>query len=146
MAGKREREPREGAPATPEEMLELVRELAREFREIDERRGRLRDELGQAITRARSSGYSWVDIARASEFLAPGSAQQWARPLPGMKPTSSAGVSASVAAEALGVTRKTVYAWVESGRLEATRDPSGRLRIILPSSGGSQPPQEPAGS
>ena len=119
-------------PEIPERALEMVRELARDFRRIDEERRAARDLLGQALTLAHRRGYSWVDIAEATEFLRGATAQQWSLPLAAQDPAGEAdGVPVAEAAAALGISTVTAYSWIKSGRLRSTKDASGRLRVIM---------------
>jgi excisionase family DNA binding protein len=130
-----ERTPLKQVPATPEEVLELVRRLSADLRRVDDERRVIRDHLGQAITLGHDHlGYSWVDLARAAEFAHGVVAQQWALPLVGEVEIEVEGVKVAEAALRLGVARETVYAWVKSGQLTSTVDPSGRIRVILPPS------------
>ena len=130
-----ERLPLGDVPAKPEEVLDLLGRVSADLRRIDAERAGVRDRLGQLITLAHDHvGYSWVDIARAAEFANGAIAQQWATPLVEPMDIALPGVTAAEAAAQLGIALDTVYAWIKSGRLESTKDPSGRVRVILPPS------------
>lgn len=129
--------------------LSEVSSLAQRLRELEELRQEGSSALAHAMYAAHQHGHTWSEIARAAELASPTTARTRAeRAMPpeelspsvrwrmerGNAPrekTTPPGISVSDAAKRLGVTRHTVYAWIDKGKLTATADEAGRTRVLL---------------
>ena len=96
-----------------------------------------------------SAGFTWSEVAQAADLGSAETARiraQRAKEAPDLSPalrwrrehgaaprptTSAPGISVTEAAKKLGVSRKTVYARIRSGRLQTATDEAGRTRVVL---------------
>lgn len=97
------------------------------------------------IRAARADGHQWAQIARdlkitegqarwalqraqTPQALSRGEGQE---PRTGPRPGRGPGVGVSTAARILRVSRRTIYAWIRTGRLQATQNELGQTRLLL---------------
>ena len=118
-----------------ERVRDRLRALVAERRTLDQRRQKLTDELHLMLRAAHDAGWSWVEIAEFADYKNAAAARNQAKPRDAVPPPSHTAGTYTVreAAERLGKSAQTVYAWIESGRLEAEMGPRG-MRVALPDS------------
>ena len=147
-------EPADEDQVLQERLIRRVAEAARELRQAEDRHRASASALAEALLAAHGAGFTWSEVARAADLSSAETARiraQRAKEAPDLSPalrwrrdhgsaprptTSSPGVSVTDAAKKLGVSRKTVYVWIESGRLQTATDEAGRTRVLL--EGGEQ--------
>ncbi|RYC10551.1 excisionase family DNA-binding protein [Nocardioides zhouii] len=130
--------------------LSRVSAEAAELVEVENRHRSQAAALAQAMYEASKAGHTWGEIARAAGLASPKTARSRAeramdaadlspsvrwrhahgdavpRPAP-----ESPGISVTEAARRLGITRNTVYAWINNGKLQSAEDHAGRPRVLL---------------
>lgn len=129
--------------------MEHVAAAARELRDLEQQQRAGAARLAQALLSAHQAGFSWAEVARAADLASGETARtraygardpkevppslRWRREHGSTPPPISpaTGVSVTEAASQLGVSRKTVYAWIRNGKLASTTDEAGRTRVIL---------------
>jgi hypothetical protein len=135
-----------------DEALALVSRAANDLRRFTEQAERAATALTSALRDARAVPVEWSALAAASGLSE--RQMQWRvlgeawpsvaehneqrreasranpKPRPATRPGRGPGVNVKRAAEILGVARTTVYARVEAGTLDATRNELGKLRIL----------------
>ncbi|NMM32454.1 MAG: helix-turn-helix domain-containing protein [Phycicoccus sp.] len=107
-------------------------------------------ELDEALTTARRLRVSWQQLSEATSLTTkqlqwrtfaaaeaansngdgPDAGIRAAKPRTGPRPGRGPGVNVARAAEILDVSRTTVYARIESGELESTRNELGQVRVL----------------
>ena len=130
-------------------LIGRVADAARELRDAEDRHRASATGLAEALLAAHNGGFTWSEVARAADLGSGETARirahrareskdlppavRWRREHGSAeRPTSSApGVSVTDAARTLGVSRKTIYVWVRSGKLASTVDEAGRTRVLL---------------
>lgn len=135
--------------ALQERLIRRVAEAARELRQAEDRHRFSASALAEALLAAHGAGLTWSEVARAADLGSAETARiraqrakdaadvspalRWRREHgSARRPTTSApGVSVTDAARSLGVSRKTVYVWIENGRLQTATDEAGRTRVML---------------
>lgn len=126
-----------------------VAAAARELREAEEHHRLAASRLADALLSAHERGSTWAVIARAAELgsaetarirayrardrddVPPALRWQYERGSAPRPSPPTVGLSVTAAADQLEVSRKTVYAWIRSGKLAATTDETGRTRVLL---------------
>lgn len=144
-----ERRSEEVERAHAHRLIEEVADIARELRDAEEQHRLAASRLAAALSRAHQGGLTWAAIARAAGLgsaetarirayrakdhkdIPPALRWQYQRGSAPRPPTSEVGLSVTAAAERLQISRKTVYAWIRSGRLSSTTDEAGRTRVLL---------------
>lgn len=142
-------EPAEGDQGLQERLIKRVAEAARELRHAEDQHRATASALAEALLAAHSAGFTWSEVARAADLGSAETARiraQRAKEAPDLSPalrwrrehgaaprptTSAPGISVTEAAKKLGVSRKTVYARIRSGRLQTATDEAGRTRVVL---------------
>ena len=142
-------EPNSDDQARDAHLIGLVADAARELREAEDRHRASAARLADALLLAHQGGFTWSEVARAADLGSAETARirayrakdaadlppalRWreqrgsaARPAP-----PEQGISVTDAARHLGVSRKTVYVWIRSGKLNSTTDEAGRPRVLL---------------
>lgn len=137
----------EREPATL--LIERVAETARKLRTAEEHHRTTASEFAEALLAAHEGGFTWTEVARAADLGSAETARiraQRAKEADELTPAvrwrlergstprnaaSAPGVSVTEAARLLSVSRKTVYAWIRAGKLNATTDEDGRTRVLL---------------
>ena len=128
--------------------LTAVTEKADQLRRDEDRHRASATDLASAMQQAHASGYTWTQIAVAAGLASPKTARtraerakdptdlspsvRW-RQQRGHAPrpvVEAPGVSVTEAARRLDVTRKTVYSWLDKGKLTAATDEAGRTRVV----------------
>lgn len=130
-------------------LLAAVATAARELRKIEEHHRTSAARLADALLSAHQGGFTWSQVASAADLGSAETARirayraknadvppslRWRQergsaPRPGQPPDT--GLSVTEASSRLQVSRKTVYAWIRSGKIAATTDESGRTRVLL---------------
>ena len=129
--------------------MDRVAEAARALRDVEDLHRSSAATLAEALLEAHQGGFSWSEVARAAELgsaetarirayrakdandLPP--AMRWRRER-GSAPrpeSSKPGLSVTEAANRLGVSRKTVFAWIRVGKVDSVTDDAGRTRVLL---------------
>jgi excisionase family DNA binding protein len=128
--------------------LAHVTESAAQLRRDEEQHRESASGLALAMQQAHERGYTWSQIALAAGLASPKTARtraeramdpselspsvRW-RQQRGHAPrpkAESPGISVTEAARRLEVTRKTVYTWLDKGRLTGATDEAGRTRVL----------------
>lgn len=136
-------------PDDDSDPLGEVSARASRLREAEDLHRESASALAQAMFDAHQRGHTWSQIAVAAGLASPKTARtraeramdpadlspsvRW-RQTRGQAPrpkTDPPGVSISEAARRLEITRKTVYAWIEKGKLRTATDEAGRPRVLL---------------
>jgi len=142
----------EHVTSSRDEALALVSRAAGDLRVLSEQAERAAAALTSALRDARAVPVEWSALAEASGLSE--RQMQWRvlgdawpsvaehneqrrearranpKPRPATRPGRGPGVNVKRAAEILGVARTTIYARVEAGTLDATRNELGKLRIL----------------
>lgn len=137
----------EQEPAT--RLIDRVAEAARKLKDAEAQHRTTASEFAEALLAAHEGGFTWTEVARAADLGSAETARvraQRARDTKDLTPairwrmergstprpgTTAPGLSVTEAARSLDVSRKTVYAWMRSGKLRSTSDESGRTRVLL---------------
>lgn len=137
----------EQEPAT--RLIDRVAEAARKLRDAEEQHRTTASEFAEALLAAHEGGFTWTEVARAADLGSAETARiraQRAKDTENLTPairwrmergstprpaSTAPGVSVTEAARRLNVSRKTVYAWIKSGKLNSTTDEAGRTRVLL---------------
>lgn len=114
---------------SPVEPLAVVREVAARRQAQQDALRRATEQLAVAMKQARKLGAGWEEIAGELGMSSARAAQSWAQSNAPRSETS--GVTVAEAARRLGLARNTVYAHIESGKLRASTDASGRTWVLL---------------
>lgn len=135
-------------PKHADPLLDEVATAARELREIEEHHRSSAARLADALLSAHQGGFTWSQVATAADLGSAETARirayrakdadvppslRWRRergsaPRPAQPST---GLSVTEASNHFQVSRKTVYAWIQSGKIAATTDDAGRTRVLL---------------
>lgn len=136
-------------PEKPRDPLGEVTAAAARLTRLEESRRAAAEDLAKVMYDAHKLGHTWSEIAARAGLASPHTARARARDAldpselspsvrwrqeRGRAPrpkTDPLGMSVSEAARQLGVTRKTVYAWIDKGRLQTVTDEAGRPRVLL---------------
>lgn len=116
-----------------ERVRDHLRALVAEREALDRRRQEVTDELHEMLRVAHDLGWSWAEIASFAKYKNAAAASNQAKPRSEVPIASPPPGTYSVreAADRLGKTPQTIYAWIESGRLETEEGPRGK-RVFLP--------------
>lgn len=132
-----------------ERLIRRVAEAAKDLQNAEDRHRISASALAEALLAAHGAGFTWSEVARAADLGSAETARiraQRAKETPDLSPAlrwsrehgsaprptpSIPGVSVTDAARSLGVSRKTIYAWIRSGRLQTATDEAGRTRVLL---------------
>jgi excisionase family DNA binding protein len=135
--------------ARADRLIDRVADAAQALRHAEDQHRTTAAQLAEALLAAHQGGFTWSEVARAADLGSAETARirayraketedlppalRWRRERgSASRPTSSPpGVSVTDAAKKLGVSRKTVYARVRSGKLAATTDEAGRTRVLV---------------
>lgn len=109
-------------------------DLVETRKRVEQRRQDLTEQIHQAMRAAHEAGWSWSDIAGFAEYRTAATARSQATPRSDRPPPQHPPDTYSVreAARRLGVSAPTVYAWIESGRLELAPGDGRNKRVVLP--------------
>lgn len=136
-------------PEQHADSLRAVTSAAARLNQLEASQKNAAAELARVMYEAHKQGHTWSAIASSAGLASPHTARTRARHAMDPKELSPSarwrqeqghtprpksdppGVSISHAARELGVTRKTVYAWVEAGKLRSAQDEAGRTRVLL---------------
>jgi len=135
----------------PHDTIDVLTEAGQAWRRAQLAETQRLSVLIDVIEAARAENRSWPEIADTlgmSEGQAKWLIQRESTPAAlarevGEMPRTAArpgrgpGMGVSEAARTLGVTRRTVYLWVEEGRLRSTKNELGKTRILLDVEAGS---------
>lgn len=142
-------EPSADNQARAERLIARVADAAGALRDAEDAHRASASALAEALLAAHKGGFTWSEVARAADLCSAETARirahraketkdlspalRWRRERGSAPPpTSSApGVSVTDAAGILRVSRKTIYAWIRSGKLNSTTDEAGRSRVLL---------------
>lgn len=127
----------EGNDAPPS-ALEQLRELAETRRAVEDRRRSLITEARLLLREAHERGHSWQEIAEAAGLSNANAAKSLAakkselpEPVTAADPPDGT-YSVPEAAAELGVTKQTIYKWIQAGQIRVADDRPRRLRVFLP--------------
>lgn len=136
-------------PVPSDKWFDRIVELAQRLDRAETEHREAAAALAEALHLGHSAGLTWTAIAEAaglsnaetarsrsyrgrrSESLSPSVRWKHERGSTQRHSEDAPGVSVTEAATQLGVTRKTVYAWIDKGKLAATTDEGGRTRVLL---------------
>ena len=99
------------------------------------RRTQLTTEIHGLLRDAHDAGWSWAEIAEFAGYRSADAARNQATPVasrPSGRSEPTGSYSVREAAELLGVSPQTVYAWVASGRIKAADSRKSGRRVYLP--------------
>lgn len=132
-----------------ERLIRRVAEAAKDLQSAEDRHRASASALAEALLAAHGAGFTWSEVARAADLGSAETARiraQRAKEAPDLSPalrwqrergstprpaSTAPGVSVTDAAKHLGVSRKTIYAWMRSGKLKTTTDEAGRSRVVM---------------
>lgn len=135
-------------PARADHLIDRVADAAQALQDAEDQHRVSAAQLAEALLAAHQGGFTWSEVARAADLGSAETARirayrakdandlppalRWRRERgSAVRPkTSKAGLSVTEAAKHLDVSRKTVYAWIRSGKLTSTTDEAGRTRVL----------------
>lgn len=132
-----------------DDVLASVASAAKRLNAAEEVHREAASELARVMHTAHERGCTWTQIAQQAGLGSPNTARtraeramdpadlspsvRWRQErshAPRPKPEAP-GVSVTEAAKRLGITRHTVYAWINQGKLRSAADEAGRPRVLL---------------
>ena len=121
----------------PDAVLARLASLVEERDRLQSRQHEITTAIHAALRAAHDAGFSWTEIARTTGYSSASVARNQADPRgprpPAPRPPDPPGTySVREAAQILDVSEPTVYTWIRSGRLQATRGRSRGQRVYLP--------------
>lgn len=128
-----------------DKVLRSVRAAAEEYHRAAAAATTASEALEAQVLEARRLRVAWPELAEATGLtarqlqwrvpadepdVAPAPDPKFAAPRRGPRPGRGPGVGIEEAAKILGVSRTSVYKWINSGRLESTTNDLGQRRVL----------------